>query len=298
MGGIIWLASYPKSGNTWLRSFVHNLLRNPAEPADINQLDQFCYGDSQAGWYERLAGRKLADLSPQEIANLRPAVHRAFGRSRPDSVFVKTHNMMGETFGVPLIAMEATAGAIYVVRNPLDLVLSLADHFGLTLDQGIDMLGDPQSATQTDERNVFEFYGTWSQHVRSWAGQQGKQLMVVRYEDLAAKPEQSFGRIAAFLALKPPKARLDKAIRFSAFDVLRKQEEAQGFRERSLHQQRFFRVGKAGQWRDKLSPAQVERIVREHASQMSRFGYVPAELRATAAEAMAAAAIPAPGSAH
>ncbi|MBM3492461.1 MAG: sulfotransferase domain-containing protein [Alphaproteobacteria bacterium] len=285
MGGIIWLASYPKSGNTWLRAFLHNLLLNPAEPADINQLDQFCFGDSQATWYERLAGRKVSALLPQDIARLRPEVHQAYTRARPDSVFVKTHNMLGETFGVPLITMAATAGALYVVRNPLDLVLSLADHFGLTLDQAIDMLGDPQSATQTDERNVFEFYGTWSQHVRSWAGQQGKQLLVVRYEDMATKPEQSFGRVAGFLGLKPPRARLDKAIRFASFEVLRRQEEARGFRERSLHQARFFRVGRAGQWRARLSPAQVERVISEHAAEMGRFGYVPAEFAAVAASA-------------
>lgn len=285
MGGLVWLASYPKSGNTWLRAFLHNLIKNADAPVDINDMMQFSVGDSQREWFAEAAGRPVEELSEDAIAKLRPAVHRRFTELSKNSVFVKTHNMLGETFGVPLITMAATAGALYVVRNPLDLVLSLADHFGLTLDQAIDMLGDPQSATQTDERNVFEFYGTWSQHVRSWAGQQGKQLLVVRYEDMATKPEQSFGRVAGFLGLKPPRARLDKAIRFASFEVLRRQEEARGFRERSLHQARFFRVGRAGQWRARLSPAQVERVISEHAAEMGRFGYVPAEFAAVAASA-------------
>ncbi len=63
MGAIIWLASYPKSGNTWLRAFLHNLLRNPSQPADINQLDRFALGDSQKMWYAEVADRPLADMA-------------------------------------------------------------------------------------------------------------------------------------------------------------------------------------------------------------------------------------------
>src|SRR5690606_34274832 len=127
--------------------------RNPDRPVDINELDRFCFGDSIAAWYERLAGRKVTELAPKEIAALRPRVHAAFARSSPDSVFVKTHNIMAEAEGVPLISQAVSAGAIYVLRNPLDVVLSVADHFGLNLDQAIDMLANPTGGSPTDERN-------------------------------------------------------------------------------------------------------------------------------------------------
>lgn len=276
MGGIIWLASYPKSGNTWLRAFLHNLLRNPDRPADINQLDQFCLGDSQAHWYSHVAnGRKPMDMPPAEVARLRPLVHQAFTKAHPDSVFAKTHNIMAEAYGVPLVTMACTAGAIYVIRNPLDMVFSMADHFGKSLDGAIAMLADPNAGAPSNEAHAFEFYGTWSQHVAAWTGTENDRLMWLRYEDMQAAPRDSFRNVAAFLGLDPPDARLDKAIRFSSFKVLRAQEDKADFRERSSHSRRFFRSGQSGQWRGVLTTAQVDTVVAAHHRQMERFGYLP-----------------------
>lgn len=275
MGAIIWLASYPKSGNTWLRAFLHNLLRNPERPVSINRLDTFCLGESQNAWYRQVAGRDPLDLSPEEIAALRPRVHAAMTRSQRDSVFVKVHNRLGTQFGQPLVSMEHTAGAIYVVRNPLDVCLSMTSHYGLDIDGAIDRLNSPGAATEATADNVAEYYGSWSQHVESWTGRANPQLHIVRYEDLVARPNESFAAIAAFLGLSPDRARLRKAIRFSEFRELRRQESREGFRERSQHADRFFRVGKPAQWRTALQPAQVERIVEAHRSQMQKFGYLP-----------------------
>lgn len=275
MGAVIWLASYPKSGNTWLRAFLHNLLRNPDRPMAINELDKFCLGDSQAGWYQHVSGRSPAEMSKQEVAELRPKVHQAFTQVFPDSVFAKTHNLLGEVFGHPLVNMDCTAGAIYVLRNPLDVTVSLGHHFGLTLDQSVAFMANPQAGTENDEINAFEFYGTWSQHVASWTREGNEGMIWIRYEDLLRKTNQTFGQVAGYLGLKPPRQRLERAIKFSSFKVLRGQEEREGFRERSKHAERFFRVGKASQWRSTLSTAQVDAIVEAHGEQMERFGYLP-----------------------
>jgi hypothetical protein len=77
------------------------------------------------------------------------------------------------------------------------------------------------------------------------------------------------------LGLKPTPDRLQRAIRNSSFEKLRGQEEKQGFRERPEKAERFFRAGKAGQWRQLLSPEQIERVVSHHKDQMKRFGYYP-----------------------
>ena len=275
MGAIIWLASYPKSGNTWLRAFLHNLLRNPPKPAAINELDRFCLGESQAAWYRDVGGIDPAAASPAEIAALRPKVHEAFTRSFPDSVFVKVHNRLGEQDGHPLISMAHTAGAIYVVRNPLDVVLSMTSHFGVDIDGAIERLNMPGAASEANDNNVPEYYGDWSHHVTSWTGQENPQLHIVRYEDMTETPQRTFGAIAGFLGLSPGKPRLNKAIRFSSFKELRKQEAVSGFRERSHHADRFFRVGRTGQWRKELSTPQIDRIVAAHHEQMERFGYLP-----------------------
>ena len=277
MAGIVWLASYPKSGNTWTRAFLHNLLRNPPQPASVNELDRFCFGDSAAVWYQKLSGRNPTEMNNKEIAELRPKVHMAFARSSPDSVFVKTHCALVEAEGVQMITMSASAGAIYIVRNPLDVVLSLADHYGLDVDGAIAMMAAPNGASPTDERNVYEVYGPWWRHVESWTRAGHKMLHVMRYEDMLDKPHKTFGALAGFLGLKPPRDRLERAIRFSSFKVLAEQEKRHGFRERSTNSEKFFRVGKAEQWRDKLTPDQVKRIVETHREQMAAFGYIPKE---------------------
>ena len=63
MGKILWLASYPRSGNTWLRAFLHNLFRNSAEPYDINRLQDFTLIDSDARWYRMLDPRSPTELT-------------------------------------------------------------------------------------------------------------------------------------------------------------------------------------------------------------------------------------------
>ncbi|MFZ5931519.1 MAG: sulfotransferase domain-containing protein [Pseudomonadota bacterium] len=275
MGAIIWLASYPKSGNTWLRAFLFNLLRNPPQPASINELDSFCIGESAGAWYARRAGHAIGDMAMDAVMALRPLVHRDFTQAFPDSVFVKTHNFLGECCDVALHTMDVTAGAIYVVRNPLDVVISMTDHFGVGLDAAIDRLGDPAAATETTDAHASEFHSDWSTHVKSWTGLPNPGLHIMRYEDMLDRPNRSFRQLATFLGLTPPNDRLRKAIKFSSFETLQAQEKKYSFKERSEFSQAFFRSGRKQQWRSLLSTAQIDRIVAAHNEQMARFNYLP-----------------------
>lgn len=274
MGSLIWLASYPKSGNTWLRAFLYNLLRNPPTPAPVNDLDRFCIGESAAGWYANRAGKPVDGMAMAEVMALRPLVQRDFTRAFPDSVFVKTHNFLGECAGHPLHNMDVTAGAIYVVRNPLDVAISTSHHYGIDLDAAIERLADPGASTETAEGHVAEFHNSWSQHVQSWTGRPNPGLLILRYEDMQARPNRSFAAVAGFLGLKPDKQRLRKAIRFSSFEVLREQERKGGFKERSRHSAAFFRSGEKDQWRNTLNSQQIGRVVSQNTEQMRRFGYI------------------------
>ena len=277
MGALIWLASYPKSGNTWLRSFLCNLLIDAPEPADINKLANFCLGESLRRWYEPHAMAPLETLSAAELARLRPAGQSDMTRAFADSVFVKTHNHLGSWAGTPLHNMAVTAGAIYVLRNPLDVVVSAHHHFNLSIDETIAMMGRSSAGTLLSATNVPEIYTDWSGHVRSWTAQPNPQLLVLRYEDLAADPVRNFGTVASFLGLRVSGERLQRAIAHSSFAALKKQEEERGFLERPDAAPAFFREGRAEQWRDVLTPEQVKRIVAGHRVQMQRFGYIPVD---------------------
>src|SRR5215471_13125543 len=190
MGKILWLASYPRSGNTWLRAFLHNLLRDPPDPYGINRLQDFTLIDSQARWYRPLDPRPCNELSKEEVAALRPLVHAAMTRAFPDTVFVKTHNALVEDRGTPMISLAHTAGAIYVVRDPLDVAVSYSFHFGVPLADAVAALNRPGNQSVGNQPNfVYERHGSWSEHVGSWTALSGPALHVVRYEDMVHQPQ-------------------------------------------------------------------------------------------------------------
>ena len=274
MGAIVWLASYPKSGNTWARAFLHNLLRDPDAPVPLNRLADFTIGTADARWYEKYCDKPITEVTAEEFAAIRVQVQHDYTQAFPDTVFVKTHNYLGEEADVPLITMEYTAGAVYIVRDPRDVCISAAHHFGLTIDKAIQMLGTLGTRTSGDEANVPEVLSSWSKHVESWTRNPSAGLHVMRYEDMSTDPLKTFGDLARFLGLNPPRERMRKAIKFAEFKTLRRLEEKYGFRERSQNADRFFRKGRAGTWKHTLSAEQAARIESEHGEQMRRFGYL------------------------
>jgi hypothetical protein len=276
MGKILWLASYPRSGNTWLRAFLHNLLRDPAEPYDINRLQDFTLVDSQARWYRPLDPRPCNELTKEEVAALRPLVHAAMTRAFPDTVFVKTHNALVEDRGTPMISLAHTAGAIYIVRDPLDIAVSYSFHYGVPFVDAVAALNRPGNQSVANQAEfVYERHGSWSENVGSWTALSGPALHVVRYEDLAQTPQATFGGIARFLGLPASGERIARAVAHSAFAVLQQQEAARGFRERSVKSPQFFRSGEVGQGRRLLPAILVDSLVAQHQEQMTRFGYWP-----------------------
>jgi hypothetical protein len=275
MSSIVWLASYPKSGNTWVRAFLQNYISDSHKPTDINRLNEYFADESKPYWYSPHTDQPLAELELVDICRLRAKAHVDIAASRQGTIIVKTHNLHGEYDAYPLHNMSVTAGAVYVVRNPLDIVLSIADHFGISIDEAIVFVNEEGTATPTDEANVASVLGSWTNHVTTWTHDQGDNLRIVRYEDLLAKPGKTFGGIASFLGLAKDPARLKQAIRHSSFDALRKQEKQSGFVERSPNSKRFFRSGRQNQWRTLLKQQQVEAIVDANREQMKRFKYLP-----------------------
>jgi len=274
MGNILWLASYPKSGNTWLRAFLANLIVDGEQPLPLAELSRYCGDEALPGSYSQLAGRPHTELEPGGIAALRPQVHRQLAAASDRTIPVKTHNLAGSFDGYPLHEPSVTAGAVYVLRNPLDVVPSLADHFGLSLDEAIEFLNSADTATENNELFVGQVLGSWSQHVESWVSQAGPRVLVVRYEDLHGKADKTFGKVARLLGVRD-KARIRRAQRAASFRELSSQEQADGFVERSDKAERFFRQGRPGGWRNVLSPAQIERVVAAHGPTMQRYKYLP-----------------------
>ncbi len=274
MTQILWLASYPKSGNTWLRALLANYLSGAAEPVAINSLPSFAHGDMRSEPYARLAGKPASVLTWEEINRLRPAVHRALADQRPGIVFVKTHSVLGSIDDIPTITPGVTFGAIYVVRNPLDVACSFADHYGLTPAAGVRALCFKGLEIEPKDGHIRQIVGDWTTHVESWERAPGLYLHIVRYEDLLAAPEPTLGRMLDFLRIRNDPERLTRAVRHAAFDTLAAQEAASGFIERSKNAKRFFRRGAAGGWREELTGQEAEMMIASHRPLMRRLGYL------------------------
>ena len=327
---IVWLASYPKSGNTWLRAVLTNYLRDAAErglhdergshsePASINAL----IGSPVAAdreTFDELVGLDSSDLAPDEVLRHRPLFHVLLAREsgeppagerrrascpagrppRGDTpAFVKVHDAYLRTGdGTALFPKEATAGVVYLVRNPLDVAVSYAHHLQKSIDDTVRWMNDPAAAEAEVAGGIHiqvpQPLLTWSGHVSSWLDQEELSIHVARYEDLLADPTAAFGAIVRFAGLgrgdetpagergsaslpgrSSTSARLARAVDHAAFSRLRAQEEASGFFEKQPTAPSFFRAGVAGSWRNVLDSRQVRALVDAHGPVMARLGYL------------------------
>lgn len=278
--GLVWIASYPKSGNTWARAFLHNLVRirnGESGEQDINEMARFSTWELDKSQYAKFLGFEPHNAKHRSgIAAARPKVQQAIADAAQGLVFVKTHNALVMDRGYSTVNFAVTTGAIYVVRNPLDVAISYAHHGGVPIDQTIEIMAAKDAETPGTEIAIYEVQGSWSQHVSSWTRKPHRALRVIRYEDMLAYPERTFGALAQHLLLAPTRRQLGRAIEMSSFARLQAQEKEKGFRERPQHaDSNFFREGRAGQWKELLTHAQIDRIVRDHGEQMERFDYLP-----------------------
>lgn len=275
---IIWIASYPKSGNTWVRVFLHNLLRELSGDVDgvqdINHLYQHSLRENAVAFFEQQLGKHASEATEMEVAKVRPEVHRWLAGIKREPVFVKTHLQFCNDHLYPTINLDATLAAVLVVRNPLDVVISVAHHSALSIEDAIRQMSTPDMKWRPHVQRVYEVLGSWSQSVASWLSLTARPVYLLRYEDMLTDPEQRFAGLARFLRLTPTEGQLQRAITKSSFAVLREQETARGFIERPESSQRFFREGRAGQWREVLSRTQIEEICTAHGSMMQRCGYL------------------------
>lgn len=282
MPGILWLASYPKSGNTWLRSFLANYLSNAKEAVAINDLPKHILGDNLRQHYLQFSGLKDEALDGAKIAELRPRVHQWMALSHGHDIFVKTHNAVALADGVPLITPNATAGAFYIIRNPFDVAVSFASHYQIEIPRAVESLCQDDYRLPEQGGILEQYLGDWGQHVTSWTTATGMTRLVLRYEDLQAKPLKAFGEVINFLGLPKDMERLKRAVRFASFKTLKRQEEEKRFIEaRPDGAAPFFRDGTSGGWRQVMSDDDRDRLIDRFAPLLRQHGYLTGERRVT-----------------
>jgi len=273
MAGIVWLASYPKSGNTWARAFLQSYL-DPAGPVAINDL---AIGNAaQHALFDQFGALEVSDLTDDEVERLRPSLYRTMASGAGEPLFLKVHDAFGTTAdGVPVFPPDATRAAIYIVRHPCDVAVSLAHHVGGSMSEAVAMLCREASVLRERTGQCRQRLRSWSGHVTSWTDESPLAVHAVRYEDLLASPRREFSSMLSAAGLAIDQGQLVRAIEHSSFERLQAQERATGFTERSPKATApFFRSGRSGGWRDYLTPDHVRRVVDAHGHVMQRFGYL------------------------
>ena len=278
MSNIFWLASYPKSGNTWLRALLTNYLANIDHPVDINKLKGGPIASARV-WFDEWTGVEASALDETVVERLRPHVFRCMKRFEQGTFYMKTHDAWKLTDqGEALFPADVTSGAVYIVRNPLDMAASCANHWGVDINKAVENLCDPNFTIAASIGGISDqlrqFLGSWSFHVRSWLNESGLHLLTIRYEDMVDDAESVFAKVVKFLGLPYDSGRLRKSVLFSNFKELQQQEKNKGFREKPLKSETFFRSGKCGSWRQELTQRHVELLVDAHGETMRRFGYL------------------------
>ena len=261
-----------------MRSFLSNLLSGDPSARDINSLGEFCNNESNAMYYQPLFEQALGEVPAVDIVKVRADVHQGIAIKKTGTTFLKSHNYMGSYEGYPLHNPELTSGWVYIIRNPLDVVISMTHHYGVSVDDAIDFLNNEETATESDENNVFSPLGSWSTHVESWTSEDHPLACYVRYEDMLDKALKTFRRVASIFGIKDS-GLIKQALRKSSFLEMKKQEAKKGFVERIGDSSPFFRKGRKDQWAEKLTSAQVKRVIDKNRVQMERFKYIPRAYR-------------------
>lgn len=269
---IIWIASYPKSGNTWMRMLVGNYMYGAAAtPMPLNEIGAHIPADRDETLYRGYCLRH--QLSFDEVAPSlahRDAMYAELLAAK-GPMFIKTHACNHEQNGTAYYPPARTHGTILIVRDPRDVVLSFAHHTQRTPDQALAMMRD-QNFVAT-QNGMTEFLSSWDQHTKSFLGMQTPK-MIIRYEDLLADAAAVLRRVLSAFGEEVDEARLQECVKFSAFDSLKSQEGKDGFVENPNAGQSFFRAGTANQWQQNMTPELVDATQAAFGPVMEQLGYL------------------------
>ena len=179
--------------------------------------------------------------------------------------------------GEPLLGQGVARAAVYLVRDPRDVAVSLAYHNSTTIDDAIKLMNTANGSFGGGRKGLGpqlrqKLMG-WSGHVTSWLDQTGVPVHIVRYEDLVAAPIECFSPALGFTGRPATTAEIERAVCHADFAELQRQEGEKGFAQRMSRTAPFFRSGRVGGWRDSLTAAQADAIEQCHGVVMARLGY-------------------------
>ena len=283
--GYWYLASYPKSGNTWCRVFITELQRlsqkeEHQQELDLNRDVETGAIASSRHWLDDQLGINTCDLNYSELDPLRVRAGQTAYLFAEGERFHKVHDAFRspDSKGRPVVCTSDCKGVVYIMRHPEDVAVSLSHFMSWEIPRCVDFLLDPSASLVAGEghggHQVRQFMGRWDRHVRSWVDQTNIPSLVIRYEDMLTNGHKTFIKLAEFLKLPSDAELINQALTNTSIDRLKKLEDkGGGFKEKPDRCDRFFRSGKSGEGAEELSIEQRLRLYGDLGEVMNRFLY-------------------------
>ena len=279
---IIWLASYPKSGNTWLRSLIASYFYSNNGTFNfklLDNIDQFPSPQFFKNYENPL-------LEPEATSNFWISEQKKINKEKKIR-FLKTHNALCKINSNSFTDEKNTIGAIYIVRDPRNLITSLAHHYQIDQSEAFNFMVNTKKALIEKSNNRFVGFVpilSWDLHLESWINCKKFPVLVIRYEDLLTSAFDTFKKVITFInKLSPISNKLDEikisqSINACSFDKLEKLEKNNGFHEAMENKNnnkkiKFFNLGKDNNYKKLLEPKLAKKITDLYKSQIEKFNY-------------------------
>ncbi len=276
---IIWIASYPKSGNTYLRSFISSYYFSKKGKFNFDLLLNILQFPSL-----KFSKKKINS----ELEACQSWIYNQQQFFSGDKIhFIKTHSSLNKYKGYDFTTKNLSMGAIYIVRDPRNLITSITHHYSLNYEQAYSKLINEnqtllEKSTDGDYSN-FTFLGSWSNHYRSWKNTKDFKTLFIKYEDFENNKLDTFKKILIFInSLKQNELLIDEkkfinSINSTNFSNLRNKEENEGFEEsvysKTGEKKRFFNLGFNNRWQKILPKNILLKLNNTFQDDLNELGY-------------------------
>ncbi len=292
---IIWLASYPKSGNTWVRTIINELLYTNNNSDDVfnnasKNIRQFpAYSDFEDSTEFTSLDRSKA--TKEKLINKTVKnwifLQNKINLDKKLKLF-KTHNLLGkfniENENYSFTNLENTIGVIHIVRDPRSIITSLKNHFSLdSEEEAMEMMFDEETWSGLKYKDsVPNHFSSWSNHYNSWKRFPNNNILI-RYEDILENPKKEILKIADYLKkffqLNLNEKRVVSIVKKTSFENFKKNEKNGRFYENVMNKNRdrkieFFFLGPKNNWKKLLKQKTIIEIERKFKNEMTELGYI------------------------
>ena len=279
---IIWLASYPKSGNTWVRSIISSLIYSQDGDFNFNLLKKIKQFPQKKYFKNKV--KDFGDFD--EIKSNWILIQNKINLDN-EIKFFKTHQGNYTVSGDSFTNKVNTKAVIYIVRDPRNVVSSISNHFSLSLDKSLDFMLSPKiiGNTKKFEENgegILTLLGKWNEHYSSWT-KKVENVLIIKYEDLLLAPLLELNKIILFLkkfiSFETNESKNNNILRNTSFNYMKQLENKYSFEEGVLSKitkskVNFFNLGPKNNWENAVDKKIVKIIEKEFYTEMKELGYL------------------------